>query len=112
MDASDGYCVRPLLPEDNLNNFKLGDQAFLPLKTFLRQDALQYQQSLIAQTYVAAASDQPGRLFGYITLTCSEMDISEGYALADCPSATRYDTLPAVKIARLAVEMPGNKKGG
>ena len=39
------------------------------------------------------------------------MDISEGYALADCPGATRYDTLPAVKIARLAVDARQQKKG-
>jgi ribosomal protein S18 acetylase RimI-like enzyme len=39
-----------------------------------------------------------------VTLTCSEIDLQNGYDLTDCSHANNYEFLPAVKIARLAVD--------
>ena len=44
------------------------------------------------------------KVLAYITLTCSEVDLKGCYALEDCAYANQYDSLPAVKIARLAVD--------
>ncbi|MDO9161885.1 MAG: GNAT family N-acetyltransferase [Methylococcaceae bacterium] len=41
---------------------------------------------------------------GFVTLTCSEIDLQSGYEMADCSHANNYEFLPAVKIARLAVD--------
>jgi hypothetical protein len=43
-------------------------------------------------------------IIGFVTLTCSEIDLQNGYDLADCSYANNYEFLPAVKIARLAVD--------
>ena len=64
--------------------------------------AEQFQQSSIAQTYVAITGDK--RVIGFVTLTCSEIDLQNGYDVADCSQANGYEFLPAVKIARLAVD--------
>jgi ribosomal protein S18 acetylase RimI-like enzyme len=97
-----GYHIRKLEASDTVQNFKSGDQAFLPLKTFLQKQAQQFQQSSIAQTYVAVTDAK--NIVGYVTLICSEIDLQNGYNLSDCSHANNYEFLPAVKIARLAVD--------
>ncbi len=104
-----GYFVRKLETTDSIQSFKTGNQSFLPLKTFLKKQAKQFQQSNLAQTYVAVTSDKV--VIGYITLTCSEIDLKDGYELSDCTSANNYEFLPAVKIARLAVDSRYRKNG-
>lgn len=97
-----GYYIRKLEAPDGVQNFKTGNPSFLPLKTFLQKQAKQFQQSSIAQTYVAVIGDKT--IIGFVTLTCSEIDLQNGYELADCSHANNYEFLPAVKIARLAVD--------
>lgn len=97
------YYIRKLEASDTVQNFKVGSEEFLPLKTFLQKQAKQFQQSSIAQTYVAVTDDK--NIIGYVTLTCSEIDLQDGYELADCSHANNYEFLPAVKIARLAVDI-------
>ncbi len=97
-----GYYLRKLEASDTVQNFKTGNSSFLPLKTFLQKQAKQFQQSSIAQTYVAITGDK--RVIGFVTLTCSEIDLQNGYDVADCSQANGYEFLPAVKIARLAVD--------
>ena len=96
------YYIRKLEASDTVQNFKVGNQSFLPLKTFLQKQAKQFQQSSIAQTYVAVTGDKT--IIGFVTLTCSEIDLQIGYDLGDCSHANNYEFLPAVKIARLAVD--------
>ncbi len=96
------FYIRKLEASDTVQNFKVGYEAFLPLKTFLQKQAKQFQQSSIAQTYVAVTDDK--NIIGYVTLTCSEIDLQNGYELPDCSHANNYEFLPAVKIARLAVD--------
>ena len=47
--------------------------------------------------------DNP-RVWGYITLMCSEIKLGNAHALDDCETANRYHDFPAVKIARLAID--------
>lgn len=97
-----------------LNRFKSGSVAFQPLKTFLQRDALRFKEGCLAQTYVVVNDNQRKdkrvptediayEILGYITLTCSEVGLPD-YDLGHCASASRYAFLPAVKIARFAVD--------
>jgi len=101
MTASFSYSIRKLHIEDSINSFKTGNPLFTPLKTFLKNHAKEFQQSHVAQTYVAVNENT---VLGFITLTCSEIDLRNGYELKDCEHANSYDSLPAIKIARLAVD--------
>ncbi|MCF6252421.1 MAG: GNAT family N-acetyltransferase [Methylococcaceae bacterium] len=103
------YFIRKLESTDSVQRFKAGKESFVPLKTFLKKQAKQFQQSNLAQTYVAVTSEKI--VIGYITLTCSEIDLKEGYELSDCITANNYEFLPAVKIARLAVDSRYRKNG-
>jgi GNAT superfamily N-acetyltransferase len=96
------FYIRKLEDSDTIQNFKSGDQTFLPLKTFLQKQAKHFQQASIAQTYVAVTGSK--NILGYLTLTCSEIDLQNGYEITDCVQANNYAFLPAVKIARLAVD--------
>ena len=96
------FYIRKLEASDSVQNFKTGKPSFLPLKTFLQKQAKQFQQSSIAQTYVAVMDDK--NIIGFVTLTCSEIDLQNGYELSDCSHANHYEFLPAIKIARLAVD--------
>jgi len=101
------YFLEKLDAVHQTNRFSMGpDLDFRPLKSFLIQHALSYQDANVAVTYVAAlpptAPGERSRVIGYISLTCSEVDLGEMYALDDCPHANRYPSMPALKIARLA----------
>jgi GNAT superfamily N-acetyltransferase len=104
-----GFHIRKLDQGDNVQNFKLGNEAFLPLKTFLQKQAKTFQESNIAQTYVAVTAQDAIAVF--ITLTCSEIDLQNHYAISDCSHANNYEYLPAVKIARLAVDSRYRENG-
>lgn len=96
------FYIRKLEDSDTVQNFKSGGESFLPLKTFLQKQAKQFQQASIAQTYVAVTGDN--NIIGFVTLTCSEIDLQNGYEITDCVQANNYTFLPAVKVARLAVD--------
>lgn len=102
------FVVRPISVLDSVNNFKTGHKAFLPLKTFLKKQAKGFQRSMLAQTYVCVEIDSQGeehnKIIAYISLTCSEIDLRNSYEFEDCTYANQYDSLPAIKIARLAVD--------
>lgn len=108
------YLILPINDHHRSGSFKSGDQEFLPLKTFLQKEAVKFKKGFIAQTYIIIDDNERTdrnkpvleygyKILGYITLTCSEVAI-EGYKLEGCESAERYASLPAVKIARLAVD--------
>ena len=108
MELGVDFVVRPLSENDSVNSFKTGNPAFLPLKNFLKNQAKSFQQAMVAQTYVCVELDAEGnesnKVIAYITLTCSEIDLRNGYELNDCEHANQYDSLPALKVARLAVD--------
>lgn len=109
MELGVDYEISKISAETKTSNFKTGNSSFLPLKTFLTKQALDFQNSLVAQTYIA--KNKTNNVLGYITLTCSEVDLRNGYTVEDCPNANKYDSLPAVKIARLAIDKRYQGKG-
>lgn len=102
------FYIEPISKGSDVKSFGMGSSALLPLKSFLQNQAIDFQSSLIAQTYVVVSeSDRQKdvrKVVGYITLTCSEIDLQDYYEITDCPQANKYEVLPAVKIARLAVD--------
>lgn len=117
MEAGVDYYVRSICSEDRVKNFRSGSAEFQPLKTFLIRDAWDFHSKEIAKTYVAInlnkekKEDENSCVLGYITLTCSEIDVAAGNLVENCPpQAMTYDSLPAVKIARLAVDSRHRKK--
>jgi GNAT superfamily N-acetyltransferase len=113
MELGQDYAIRQIAPSDKVKSFKTGSPQAQPLGKFLVDDAVDLHQQSISKTYVAVClSEKDGVLvenmdatvLGYITVTCSEIDIRNGHALADAPAAMRYNSLPALKIARLCVD--------
>lgn len=104
----DNFYIEPLSEQNDVKSFGMGRSSLLPLKSFLQNQALDFQNSLIAQTYVVVAERDKNKdirkVVGYVTLTCSEIDLQDCYEVEDCPNANKYEVLPAVKIARLAVD--------
>lgn len=100
------YFIRSLETSDSTAGFKAGDAVAQPLKSFFQNQAQKFHQHSIAKTYVAEGigGDPSGKLFGFVTLIASEIDIRGGYVVDDPAHANRYATLPAVKLARLAVD--------
>jgi len=97
--------LREIRPGDNLTGLSLGDASLVPLKSFLRQNALEFHQNDIAKTYVLVNdSTAASKVWGYLTLMCSEVMLGQGYRLEDSPKSYQYDTFAAIKIARLAVD--------
>ncbi len=96
--------LREIRPGDNLTGLSLGDTSLVPLKSFLRNNALEFHQNDIAKTYVLVNDSSLPKIGGYLTLMCSEVMLGQGYRLEDSPKSHQYDTFAAIKIARLAVD--------
>ncbi len=94
--------LREIEPGDRVAGLSLGNSAFTPLKSFLRNHAQSFHTSNIAKSYVLVPLDG-NRVYGYVTLMSSEVTLA-GHKFEDCPHATGYKTYPAVKIARLAID--------
>ncbi|QPT13730.1 GNAT family N-acetyltransferase [Serratia rubidaea] len=120
-DLQPNIQIIPLTGFHNHRRFSGGSPEYQPLKTFLQNDALSFQDGYIAQTYVAVDDNErvdkasnvnthPYKVLGYITLTCSQVALTE-YPLEGCERAERYEYLPAVKIARLAVDSNNRRCG-
>lgn len=101
------YSIEKLSSAHQLSKFSIGpDPSLRALKTFLQHHALNYQTANVAVSYVAVlppttTASRP-QVVGYVTLTCSEVDLKDTYLLDDCEHANRYSCMPALKIARLA----------
>ncbi len=108
------FVLRPLQQGDIVSKFALGDKSKLPLKIFLQKDALTFHQNDIAKTYVLVdKSLSSPRVWGYITIICSEITIGESFDLdEECSRTCKYKTFPAVKIARLAIDKSLQGQGG
>jgi ribosomal protein S18 acetylase RimI-like enzyme len=106
MIFGDDFIIRRLAATDNTNGFKTGDAAFQPLKSFFVNQAHEFHQHGIAKTYVAIGSKDAmeDKILGFATLIASEIDIRGGYVVITPEHANRYSSLPAIKLARLAVD--------
>lgn len=96
--------LREIEPGDQVTGFSLGDAALTPLKTFLQKDAKDFHGANVARTYVLVTESGAPRVWGYVTLMCSEIKLGNSHCVDDCKGAARYKDFPAVKIARLAVD--------
>jgi GNAT superfamily N-acetyltransferase len=101
---------RELHPDDKVNSFSLGKKEHLPLKIFLKKDALNFHLLNIAKTYVLA-DEPPSQIGGYITLMCSELVLDNHQRPQENKRLKRYDAFPAIKLARLAVDKDFQGKG-
>ena len=95
--------VRPILQSDPVSAFKLTGGENQPLKGYLRKGAIQDHFSGIAKTFVLTESPEPGPIYAYTTLVCSEIASNEHTNGQTQRPDFRYDHYPAVKLARLAV---------
>ncbi len=100
-----GLFLREIQLGDVLGKFSAGKEQFAPLKMFLIKDAWKFHEENIAKTFVLTdAKEAPGRVYAYITITCSAIELEEEQRPAEPARASKYPTYPAVKIARLAVD--------
>lgn len=107
------YEIRLLEAGDRVTGLSLGDEAFVPLKTFLQNHAKQYQRKSLARTYMAfidSGRRQP-KPVGYISIVCGEIVTDDTDLLDDEELRYDYAWCPAVKIARLAVDVRHRKNG-
>lgn len=116
------YTIRSLAAGDSVKNFSAGSAEYLPLKSFLKNQAVEFHEAYITRTYVAIPLEEcpetgvliecsRKNVIGYISLITSEIDITNGYTVEDCTHANNYGTLPAIKIARLAVDGNCRRRG-
>jgi predicted N-acetyltransferase YhbS len=103
---------RELHPDDVCTSLRLGDAAFTPLKTFLRKEAKRLHQAHLARTYVVVEKDG-NRILGYATTLCTQIS-TEQFGDTLPIKDFRYKDYPAVKLARLAVDvsLQGQGVGG
>jgi len=95
---------------DVTSKFLLGDASKVALKIFLQKEALEFHHKKIAKTYVVV-EEHRRRVFGYISIVCSEIHIAAAYDLDESLRVNKYKTFSAVKIARLAVDKALHGKG-
>lgn len=97
--------LREIQLGDKANRLSLGSESFIPLKIFLEKDAWQFHEENIAKTFVLVDAIEAGaRIYGYISLTCSAVELEDGQKPINPVRASHYPTYPAVKIVRLAVD--------
>lgn len=104
MDIPKQLTLREISPDDQVTGLSLGDAASTPLKTFLRKRAKEFHRVNVARTYVLVPEVGDPRIWGYMTLMCSEIKLRNSHRIDDSEEANRYPDFPAVKIARLAVD--------
>ncbi|MGK3121167.1 hypothetical protein QZH44_08475 [Pseudomonas corrugata] len=109
MQVGIDYFIEKLHAEHQTSRFSMGPDVNLrPLKSFIQRNALDFQTHNVAVTYAAIVPPDPNdpqarkRVIAYVTLTCSEIDLDGAYPLEDCEAANRYQSISALKVARLA----------
>lgn len=97
--------IHKLTPEDDVESFDCGDQ---DLNEFIRDDALNQMNAKINVTYLCRYKK---RIIGFFTLSADSIKINtddlEGFQCKDIP----YREFPAVKIGRLGVCKPYQRRG-
>ncbi len=114
MNSLEDFILRQMDKDDDITKLSMGDPTYIPLKIFLRKNALDFHSYEIAKTYVLINKNlELHRIWAYITLMNSEIVVNQGQRPQEVFSLSRYDAFPAVKIARLAVDknLQGNGFG-
>ncbi|MEX2182129.1 MAG: hypothetical protein WD771_08810 [Gemmatimonadaceae bacterium] len=73
------------------------------IQAYARENALSDEEALVARSYVVVES---GKCVGYFTLLTDAIRLK----LEERPSTVRYLTVPALKIARIGVEISNGKR--
>ena len=97
--------VRPLAGDHDRQGFNCGRQE---LNDWLRQVARQHQDKGLSKTFVAVREEEPSRICGYCALSLAELENRH------LPQAWRKKLprrIPAVRLARLAVDRQYQGKG-
>lgn len=102
--SSESLVFRHIQDGDVTSKFSLGDASKVALKIFLQKEALEFHHQELAKTYVVVDEHVGRRVFGYISIVCSEIHIATAYDLDESLRVNKYKTFSAVKIARLAVD--------
>ncbi|NQV40690.1 MAG: GNAT family N-acetyltransferase [Nitrosopumilus sp.] len=98
--------LREIRADDKLTGLKLGDAEFAPLKTFLQKHSKKFHANDLAKSYALFAQEGGNaKVIGYITLLCGEVVTDERGGLLEADLLYKYPSYPAVKIARLAVDV-------
>jgi len=106
--------VRPLRGDDNVGALSLGLAEHQPLKTFLKKHAWDYEQCSVARTHVLVDlgdQAQGGRIWGYVTLTASEVATTAGNKPQSTKQWPDAYCVPSIKLARMAIDKELQKKG-
>ncbi len=110
------FTIRTIESGDSVTGFSLGDSNLQPLKSFLQNEALEHHNCNLTKTYVlvdAAENNQSvvPKVWGYISLLCSNVELSNEEDHPEDVDDYRYTDFPAVKIARLAIDRRIKGKG-
>jgi predicted N-acetyltransferase YhbS len=97
------YELRELCASDGCMALSLGDPALTPLKTFLRKEAKKLHQEDLAKTFVLVKKNQT-QVLGYVTTLCTHVAV-EQIGISAPVDDFRYKDYPAIKLARLAVDV-------
>lgn len=101
--------LRELLAGDGCNAISLGDMAFAPLKTFLRREAKKLHQEHLARTFVLVPKGET-KVLAYVTTLCTHVAV-EQFDEEAILEGFRYRDYPAIKLARLAVDVSLRRQG-
>jgi GNAT superfamily N-acetyltransferase len=95
--------LRELGQGDGCNALSLGNPAFSPLKSFLRKEAKRLHQEHLARTFVLVPKGDT-KVLAYISTLCTHVAVEQfdKHAVLD---GFRYKDYPAIKLARLAVDV-------
>ncbi len=109
MTGQVNFDLRELHPDDRCNSLSLGDSTFIPLKSFLRNEAKELHLNDLAKTFVLT-KHQETKVLAYITTLCTQISI-ENFEPNNQIKDFRYEYYPAIKLARLAVDSSLKSQG-
>lgn len=96
--------------EDQVSSFSMASEDDKPLQMFIRRKARLSAASKLTQTYVAKEGDSR-KVIAYISVMCAEVKLGDAYKIVDKEDANRWESQPAVRIARLACADTHKGKG-
>ncbi len=100
------YDVLKIVPYTERRDVSLFESRTADLNAFLKEDALKNQKELVNKTFLCYNFNQ---LVGYITFTTDIIEKEE--VQKEGRIRVPYKEYPAIKIARLAVDMKYERKG-
>ncbi|HEV2614517.1 MAG TPA: hypothetical protein VGV92_07390 [Gammaproteobacteria bacterium] len=102
---NNNFFVEQITKLHDVSKFSLGNPSFTPLKIFLKRNAFDFHQHEIAKTFVLINPEHSAnRVWGYVSLLTSEILLSKHQRPMETPAASKYNSYPAAKVARLAVD--------